>query len=394
MLTAAGLKRKTYHEIYEEMVEDLGKQLGQDINTSETSPLGIMMQLFAWHLSVLWEDVEQVYHESYIQYATGVQLDALAVFYGLRRKLEQAAYGNIKLTGVPKFIVPAGLQVGTKSGVWFMTVDDCVLDDSGKGEVAVVATVPGIIGNVPADSITEMLTSVKEITSITNPASMEEGRERENDVEFRDRLRAARDGSHAATVDAIVSALLQIPDVKSAAVRVNDTMQTNEEGIPAKSIRTYVYGGQDERIAQTIFEKKAAGIGTDGTKIVKVRDVSGGEHDVRFSRMKLLDAHIEAEVKATSSFSSRGKEDIVTAIAQYIGGVGADQQDYTGLPQGSRIVYSRLLAAIQNVTGVEEVLELKVKLGDGEFVSGNVNIPLYEVARVAPERIKMAVTYV
>lgn len=74
MLTEAGLKRKTYHEIYEEMVAGVSKRLGQDINMSETSPLGMMMQVFAWHLAELWEDVEQVYHESYIQYATGVQL--------------------------------------------------------------------------------------------------------------------------------------------------------------------------------------------------------------------------------------------------------------------------------------------------------------------------------
>ena len=392
MLTEAGLKRKTYHEIYEEMVAGVSKRLGQDINMSETSPRGMMMQVFAWHLAELWEDVEQVYHESYIQYATGVQLDALAVFYGLRRKLEQAAHGRIQITGTPNYTVQPGLQVGTKSGVWFTTDEACALDESGTGEVAVTAIVPGSSGNVPAGSVTELLTSVKEIAAITNPDSMTDGRERENDTEFRDRLRAARDGSHAATVDAIVSALLQLPEVKAAAVRVNDTMETNAEGVPPKSIRAYVHGGQSEQIARTLFEKKAAGIGTDGTESVKVRDVSGNEHEVRFSRMKLLDAHVEAVVTAGPSFPARGEDDIITAIAQYIGGVGADRQDYTGLPQGSRIVYSRLLAAIQNVDGVEEVSELKVKLGTGDWVGGNVDIPLYEVARVAPERIKVAVS--
>ena len=394
MLTEAGLKRKTYNDIYEEMVSELGKRLGQDINTSETSPLGMMLQVFAWHLSVLWEDVEQVYHESYIQYATGVQLDALAVFYGLRRKLEQSAHGSVELSGTPGYTVQAGLQVGMKAGVWFATTAACTLDDAGRGTVNVTAVVAGISGNVPAGSITELMNPVKELTGVTNARGMIDGRERENDVEFRDRLRAARDGSHAATIDAIVSALLQLPDVKSASVRVNNTMDTDAEGIPPKSVRAYVYGGQSEQIAKAIFDKKAAGIGTDGTESMQVRDVSGSEHEVRFSRMTMLDVHVEAAVSANPTFPASGADDIVTAIAQYIGGIGADQQDYTGLAQGSRIVYSRLLTAVQNVIGVEEVMDLKVKLADGEYVSGNVDIPLYHVARVAPERIKVVVTHV
>ncbi|TVX91770.1 baseplate J/gp47 family protein [Paenibacillus agilis] len=394
MLTAAGLKRKTYNDIYEEMVGELTTRLGEDVNTSETSPLGMMMQIFAWHLSVVWEDVEQVYHESYIQYATGVQLDALAVFYGLQRKLETPATGIVSFKGTPTYTIPAGFSVGTKSEVWFTTTAPCTLDAQGKGMVPVVSVGLGSSGNVPSASITEMLNPVKEVTSVTNEAGAADGRERENDIEFRDRLRAARDGSHAATIDAIVSALLQLPDVRSASVRVNDTMQTDAEGIPAKSIRAYVYGGQSEQIAKTIFEKKAAGIGTNGEELVKVKDVSGGEHSIRFSRMQMLDVHVEVNVSVNAQFAAQGADDIRTAIAQYVGGVGADQQDYSGLPQGSRIVSSRLLSVVQQVTGVEEVAELKVKLGTEPFSSGNVNIPLYHVARVAPERIKVAVTHV
>ncbi|WP_028545752.1 baseplate J/gp47 family protein [Paenibacillus taiwanensis] len=394
MLNSAGLKRKTYNEIYEEMVNELGKRLGQDMNTSESSPLGMMLQVFAWHLSVLWEDVEQVYHESYIQYATGVQLDALAVFYGLRRKLEQPAHGVVELNGVPGYIVQPGYRVGTKTGIWFTTIAPCALNDRGKGTAAITAVIPGIMGNVPAHSIVEAFSPLKEITGITNLRETEDGREQENDVEFRDRLRAARDGSHAATIDAIVSALLQLPDVKSAAVQVNDTMQTDEQGIPPKSIRAYVYGGQSEQIAKAIFDKKAAGIGTDGRESVEVKDISGHLHKVQFSRMTMLDVHVEVSVAANSAFPAKGQDEIITAIAQYIGGIGADQQDYTGLAQGSRIVFSRLLTAIQNVPGIEEVMDLKVKLGDREYVSGNVDVPLYHVSRVAPDRIKVAVSHV
>ncbi|MCG7409035.1 baseplate J/gp47 family protein [Paenibacillus sp. ACRRX] len=394
MLTAAGLKRKTYNEIYEEMVNELGKRLGQDMNTSESSPLGMMLQVFAWHLSVLWEDVEQVYHESYIQYATGVQLDALAVFYGLRRKLEQPAHGMVELKGLPGYLVQPGYRIGTKSGIWFITTAVCTLNENGKGAVAISAVIPGIMGNVPAGSIVEAFSPLKEITGITNLRETEDGREQENDVEFRDRLRAARDGSHAATIDAIVSALLQLPDVKSAAVQVNDTMQTDEQGIPPKSIRAYVYGGQSDQIAKAIFDKKAAGIGTDGKESFEVKDISGHGHKVQFSRMKMLDVHVEVSVSANTAFSSRGQEEIITALAQYVGGVGADQQDYTGLAQGSRIVFSRLLTAVQNVPGVEEVMDLKVKLGDRDYVSGNVDVPLYHVSRVAPDRIKVAVSHV
>lgn len=155
MLTEAGLKRKTYHEIYEEMVAGVSKRLGQDINMSETSPLGMMMQVFAWHLAEpvggCRAGVPRVVHSI----CDRRQLDALAVFYGLRRKLEQAAHGRVQMTGTPNYTVQPGLQVGTKSGVWFTTDEACALDESGTGEVTVTAIVPGSGGNVPAGSVTE-----------------------------------------------------------------------------------------------------------------------------------------------------------------------------------------------------------------------------------------------
>ncbi|UHA71942.1 baseplate J/gp47 family protein [Paenibacillus sp. 481] len=394
MLTKDGLKRKTYNEIYEEMVNDIRSKMGSDVNTTETSPLGMLMQVFAWHLSLLWEDVEHVYHGAYLNYAEGVQLDALAVFYGLRRKLEMPAMGRVELRGTPQFVVPAGYKVGTTAGVWFVTEDDCVLDATGIGSVAVMAERSGSSGNVAVGTIAHMFTPLVEVKQVTNPAATQHGSDRESDNELRMRLRFARDGSNAATVESIISALQQLPDVESAAVFVNDTMQMDARGVPPKSIQTYVYGGKSDEVAKAIFAKKAGGIGTAGVENVTVKDIGGSDHIIKFSRMTERLVHLDIQIEVNSTFSSHGVDEVKDVVALYIGGYGVQGQRYVGLPQGSKIVYTRLLAVIQGIAGVEDVTGVKIKLGDGPWENGNADIADFTVARVAPERVKVTVRHV
>ena len=108
MLDAKGFRRPTYAEIFEEMEKEAKARFGENVNTSERSFLGILLRLFAWFLSKVWQATENSYYGSYVNTAEGVQLDRLGPYVGIQRKLQTWATGTIQLSGTPGYTEPAG----------------------------------------------------------------------------------------------------------------------------------------------------------------------------------------------------------------------------------------------------------------------------------------------
>ena len=85
MLDGTGFKRKTYNDLQQEMDQRARELFGDDINTSERSPIGILIRLFAWFLGKSWELAEKVYNSGFVTKAEGVQLDNLTPLYNTQR---------------------------------------------------------------------------------------------------------------------------------------------------------------------------------------------------------------------------------------------------------------------------------------------------------------------
>lgn len=85
MLTEQGYHRPTYDEILESK-EQLARTLfGEDIETSEQTPLGKFIRIGAYDLSKAYEDIENVYYARFPNTASGISLDRLCVFVGISR---------------------------------------------------------------------------------------------------------------------------------------------------------------------------------------------------------------------------------------------------------------------------------------------------------------------
>jgi uncharacterized phage protein gp47/JayE len=382
MLDAKGFKRPTYAEIFAEMEVEARARFGENVNTSERSFLGILLRLFAWFLSKVWQTAENTYYSGYVNTAEGVQLDRLGPYVGIQRKLATWATGTIQMTGTPGHTEPAGFRVETPSGVVFETVDDITLDSSGVGTGEIRALEPGTIGNVAAGTITVISNPNAHITSVTNPAPTSGGQNKETDQEFRERFALSVSGGGAATVDSIRSALLRTPGVRAAVVIENNTMTTDAAGRPPKSFEAYVLGGQPEDIGQTILNTKAAGIESFGTESVVVKDISGNPHTIRFSYAEEVPIHVRVTVRTNNQYPVDGDVQVESAIIRYIGGEDYDGQLYVGLNMGDDVIHSRLIAAVYKVAGIEDAT-VELSTDGANWVQSNIPIDQQQVAQTS-----------
>lgn len=120
-------------------------------------------------------------------------LDQIAGTVGLRRRSPTKASGNLTVTGTAGTVIPAGFLFSTPSAsgednIEFEATQEVTIPIGGSASVYVRALVPGIGGNVPASSITIMVTPMPGIATITNAAAFTGGAEEEDDESLRVRV--------------------------------------------------------------------------------------------------------------------------------------------------------------------------------------------------------------
>ncbi|GGA31020.1 baseplate J/gp47 family protein [Psychrobacillus lasiicapitis] len=388
-LDSKGYKRKTYDDLLNDMSAKAKQHFGEDANVSERSVLGIILRIMAWFLSLVWQDNENVYYSAYRKTAEGAQLDMLLPYAGITRNLDQYAFGALEITGTPNHLVSAGFLVSKiNSDIFFETTEDVVIGSNGKGIVEIKAVELGSIGNTAANTITEIVNPDADVISVTNLADTSGGREKETELEARERASITVEGMGSATTNAIRANLLKIPSVRAATVTENFGDEPDVYGAPMRSIQAFVLGGTDEEIAYAIFEKKAGGIQPYGTTYVNVIDDSGNPQLIGFTRAIEIPIYIKANVTTNSSFPSKGIDQIKSALIRYVGGVDVDSSVYAGLNMGEDVIESRLIARAYQVIGLEDItFELST---DGiDYSESNVNIGLQEVAQLNAANIEV-----
>lgn len=371
-LTEKGYVRATYAEILESKIQKAKELFGEDIDTSETTPLGKYIRINAYDQALAEEEIEQVYYSRFPNTATGISLDRLCVFVGLTRNPATAARYTVEVKGVAGKTVPMGFLVGTETNINFYNLNDEVIGDDGTVEITVDCTEVGEIGNVGYSAITQIINPSADITEIKGKAVVAIGQEKESDMSLRKRFEFAREGLGSCNENAIIASLLRVSTVNSVGVLVNDTLEDDPEtGVPAKSFECYIQGGHnyEQQIGQMIFEKKPIGVKTHGERSVFVEDSGGHEHEIKFSYTKNVNISVEVTIKKNALYETTGDDDIANNITEYINGLGI----------GVDVIPNTIFGQIYSVPGVAEVTNLVIKKG-GSVVSGNIAISDKEIA--------------
>lgn len=313
--------------------------------------------------------------------------------------------GNASVTGtitaagglVITFLTSGSSGLG-KRDVSLMTIEDNTLTDGGAVTVAHVETTPGVpqgsvnmeaestgATDAPSGTLNVIETPIAGWDSMANPLDADIGEGVESDTQFKIRrdLQVAQAG--AATPNAVFADLIQIEDVVAVVVFFNNLDIADLDGRPPHSVDIVVQGGDEDVIAQEIFDTVGGGITQIGDISKSVIDDDGFANTVKFSRPSLVDIYVEVDLVIDSDFFPvDGLTQVEAAILIYAArlGIGADVIVFGSDPS--------LGCSFDSVPGI---LDFTIRVGKtiSPTLDANVEILRRELADFDSSRITVAI---
>jgi hypothetical protein len=110
-LTPYGVNIKRLDTILEEMHTDLSDKLGVNTRLNKASILNVILTNVADELAELWELGQDVYNNTYPNFAEGMYLDNAAQFAGITREEQARSYYHILCTGTEGTVIPESTRI-------------------------------------------------------------------------------------------------------------------------------------------------------------------------------------------------------------------------------------------------------------------------------------------
>ena len=180
--------------------------------------------------------------------------------------------------------------------------------------------------------------------SVYNYVAGAPGEDLESDESLRvRRAAAARVRKSRATDPAIEAALLDVRGVSSALVKSNRGFATDSDGIPGKSFNSLVIGGNDNEIAQCIYENQPSGIQSYGNTSVNITDSHGIEQQISFSRPTAVYLWVKVTYSLYDEEAFPGQDAVKEALVKWA------EREFT---LGKDVISTRINQGLYDVPGI------------------------------------------
>lgn len=378
MLNEFGFTRRTYNDLVESMENKTKELFGENARTTSNSVLGVLIRVFAWPLSLMYELLERVYLSSFINSSTGVSLDRLASNYSITRGPASAALVTLEFTGQADYIIEEGVQFATDNMIIFEMIDVVTIDQYGQGSGQAVSVDYSDRANVAAGTITVALEPVEELYSVNNPSAASGGSKAEDDKSLRDRIKASNTSNPGPPVNGIISAVLSVPGVRMARLVENNKMEVDEYGNPPKTIHIFSMGGDRQLIGQAIFDSIASGIQTTGNESVIVSDIGGFLHTVYFDYATPVRIYAKIVLTINDSFVQESVDEIKKLVENYV----------NTLEMGGVVRYSYFYPQIYSVGGVS-VATVEIGRDRLDLQASDITLSAFESATIVSSDIEV-----
>lgn len=262
--------------------------LGPDLVTSPNTPQGALIVAEVLARTGVIGNNAALANQINPNLAAGVFLDAIwALTGGQRLAATRSVVPDAILGGIVGTVIPAGSQASIADGTLFETVSAVTIGAGGTALVTFQAVDPGPVA-VNVGALNQIVTGILGWDTVTNPTAATLGRDEESDFASRQRRKDTLSLQNVALPEAITSALLDTPNVKSLVFRENVTsspLTVESITLVPHSIYVCVDGGTDAAVASTLLANKSLGCAWNGSTIVSVVEPTSGQaYDVKFDR--------------------------------------------------------------------------------------------------------------
>lgn len=168
---------------------------GESVQTADAKRA--LLQAGAYIAVVLGNNINTTGNKNLLRYATGEALDEMGDFIGVARLNPDYATVTLQFTlsSAQAFdvVIPAGTRATADGELFFATDEDLTIQSGGtSGTVAATATVAGERGNgLLIGQIANIVDGVPYVGAVTNTTESTNGRDEENDEDYRERIRLA-----------------------------------------------------------------------------------------------------------------------------------------------------------------------------------------------------------
>lgn len=382
-----GFKADSFIEILTRLSTQLKDIYGQDINLDQDTQDGQMLGINTTVISDLQDLGLYIYNSMDPDFAEGVNLDRVLKLLARTRLPATKSTVDINLTLGRDAIIPITYTVSDSNGQnWQITSEQTLT--AGTHLVTFESVEYGMI-TAESNTITQQVTIMTEIDSLTNPADAVSGRDEESDQELRERRNKILEVNAYSTLGSIVGKLLTLDNVVDCIVYENKTsVYDSEKDLNSHSIWIIVKGGEIDQITETIVKDKTGGTGLkgeiEGTYIENFITQSGKTrqivHTVNFDRPTEKEIYLKFNVKRRVSTQSIDTDNIKNTLAnkvfQIAENVTVTELYATIYSAASNFIATDLQVSRDNITFVDNLLIAEY---DEEFKIIQANIEITEI---------------
>lgn len=356
-MTSTGFKPKRLRDLLDETMADIRAITDEDgqavfINEKDDSIIGQFNAIVCEQLADCWQQA----------YAASTQFDPLNAFGVALRSLVQLngivpAYGsatkiNVTLSGTSGTVVPAGSQISdVNANTIFSLNSDVIIGSAGTGTGTATCNTLGEI-NPANNTIIQILTPVYGWHNVTNTSVAVLGDDPETDNQLHIKQQRETSNTSYSQVDALYAGITNLAGVDYVRIYQNWTLETDDKGIPAKTIAAVVDGGDTEAIANVMWLKAPMLSNYAGNlePPVTMFDRFGLAYQITFYRPEKVPVYIDLDITITdaSIYPADAYDQIKQNIIDYAA-YGLNSSN--GFPPGSPVIYSRLYTPINEVPG-------------------------------------------
>lgn len=294
--------------------------LGQELVTDPATPQGRLISTETTARDNMLRNNAALANQINPNEAGGVFLDAIwALTGGQRIAATQSVARAVVVAGTPATFIPEGSQARTAAGDLWETLADVTLSGLGAGAVDMRAVEFGPVPAAPG-AISNIVSAVLGWETVTNPTIAELGRLQESDAASRARRKVTLALQGIAMPEAIISALYDVPGVRSLVFRENYTgAAATIDGVllAANSVYAVVDGGSNLDVATSLLHNKSGGANWNGATVVAVTEPTSGQiYNVSFDRPTLVPYKVRVTVRPGSTLADVAAA-VRTAIMAY-----------------------------------------------------------------------------
>lgn len=347
------------------------------LNTSSESPAGQIIDSLAVLVTGKDSEFLNLANQFNPLTASGIFQDALGAIYFLTRKVATSTVVSCTCTGLQGTTIPVGSIIQTTDGVKLASVGAATIGANGTAEVEFAAQEAGAI-DIGAGTCTKIITVIAGWDTVDNAAAGVVGSLIENRADFEQRRYNSVAANAHGSAAALQGAVYQVENVLDCLVLENKTDSTvTKQGVSliSHSVAVCVYGGENNAIAETMYNKLDAGCGVNGNTDISYTSPDGVVNPYKIVRPTPTPVYISVTINRTTQTPATVTADIKNAIITDANG-NDENSGNTRCGMGQTIYASRFTVAIVKTAGVNDLESVYIGLSSsptGNSITLNAN---------------------